>query len=170
MAQADVLVRGLLHEPLDAEELAIAGLPIVGAGRGNEMRVPQGVSPELFARASALLGDDVTSALGGRIYAHGSRAAGTARADSDLDFMIRVDRETFDRLIRERFKTPNPGSAKEATMRRAIETGKIQAGEAGLRGVRKALERELGLDVDLSVILEGGPFDRGPWIPLHEEK
>ena len=55
-------------------------------------------------------------------------------------------------------------------MRHALETGKIQAGEAGLRSLRKALERELGFDVDLSVVLDGGPFDRGPYIPLHKEK
>ena len=51
-------------------------------------------------------------------------------------------------------------------MQHAIKTGKIQAGEAGLRGVRVKLEGKLGMEVDLSVIRKGGPFDNPPFIPL----
>jgi hypothetical protein len=51
-------------------------------------------------------------------------------------------------------------------MQHAIETGKIQSGEAGLRGVRKELEDQLNMPVDISVIREGGPFDQGPFVPL----
>ncbi|MGB9752828.1 nucleotidyltransferase domain-containing protein [Roseiflexus castenholzii] len=94
---------------------------------------------------------------------------GTARPDSDIDIAIRVSPERFNQLIRERFGTPNPGSAKERTMLHALETGKIQAGEAGLRGLRKSLEERFGYPVDISVIREGGPFDRGPWVPLPNE-
>ncbi|MCH8290756.1 nucleotidyltransferase domain-containing protein [Candidatus Poribacteria bacterium] len=97
---------------------------------------------------------------------HGSRAAGAARAASDIDIAIRVSLERFDEIIRSRFGTPNPGSAKAQTMRHAIRTGKIQAGEAGLRGLRRELERELGMNVDISVIQIGGAFDRGPWVAL----
>ena len=69
-------------------------------------------------------------------------------------------------MIRERFGTPNPGSAKERTMIHAIETGKIQAGEAGLRGLRKELQEITGLDVDISIIRAGGLFDTPPMINL----
>jgi hypothetical protein len=51
-------------------------------------------------------------------------------------------------------------------MLHAIETGKIQSGEAGLRSLRKQLEKLLGLDVDISIIRSGGPFDNGPMIPI----
>jgi ADP-ribose pyrophosphatase YjhB (NUDIX family) len=80
--------------------------------------------------------------------------------------MVRVTPERFDQLISERFKTPNPGSAKERTMLWAISTGKIQAGEAGLSRVRRALEDQLGMDVDLSVVRQGGPFDNPPFIEV----
>lgn len=53
-----------------------------------------------------------------------------------IDFAIRVDSQKFDGLIGERSGFPNPDSAKERTMLHAMETGKIQAGEAGLRGLR----------------------------------
>ena len=100
------------------------------------------------------------------IFVHGSRASGTARAASDIDIAVRVGPDKFDDLIRSRFGTPNPGSAKERTMLHAIQTGKIHSGEAGLRGLRKQLEKSLGFDVDISVIRRGGPFDQGPRIPL----
>lgn len=49
-------------------------------------------------------------------------------------------------------------------MEHAIETGKIQGGEASLSGLRRSLEKELGMDVDLSIIQSGDPFDNPPFI------
>ncbi|MFM1652487.1 WXG100 family type VII secretion target [Brevibacillus sp. B_LB10_24] len=128
-------------------------------------KVPQGLTSTQFNRASTLIREQ-TGSLSDDVVVQGSRAKGTARPDSDIDFAIKVSPEKFDQVIKERFKTPNPGSAKEKTMLHAIETGKIQAGEAGLRGLRKQLEKELGMDVDISIIKKGGPFDNGPTIPL----
>jgi predicted nucleotidyltransferase len=108
--------------------------------------------------------------LGDDIVVHGSRARGTAAAASDLDVAIRIPLEQFATLLEGRFGTPNPGSAKFRTKQHAMATGKIQAGEAGLRRVRRQLQRQLGLDVDLSVIRQGGPFDQGPFIPMPEEQ
>lgn len=56
-------------------------------------------------------------------------------------------------------------------MLHAIESGKIQAGELSiggsrLGGFRRSLEASLGMKVDLSAILIGGPFDNGPMLPL----
>jgi len=51
-------------------------------------------------------------------------------------------------------------------MLHALKTGKIQAGESGLRSLRKSLESDLGMKVDISVVRVGGPFDTGPYIPL----
>ncbi len=51
-------------------------------------------------------------------------------------------------------------------MLHAIETGKIQAGEAKLRGLRKELEDLLGIDVDVSIILDGGKFHNPPYLPI----
>ena len=47
-------------------------------------------------------------------------------------------------------------------------TGKIQAGEAGLSPLRKQLEKELGMEVDLSVIKAGGKFDNGSQLPMNK--
>lgn len=100
------------------------------------------------------------------IVVQGSRAGYTASGTSDIDYAIRVTQNQFDDLISQSFGTPNVGSAKERTMLHAIETGKIQSGEAGLRGLRKQLEEMLGMDVDISIILEGGAFDNGPMMNL----
>jgi len=105
-------------------------------------------------------------AISDDIVVHGSRAAGTATAVSDIDIAIKVGAEEFDALIIKAFGTPNKGSAFERTMQHAIQTGKIQAGEAGLSGLRKNLEKLLGMKVDISIIKEGGAFDNGAQIPV----
>lgn len=127
--------------------------------------VPQGLTEEQFGAASAQLRAG-TEHIGGELVVQGSRAAGTAGPESDIDFAIRVPSDRFDELIAQRFKTPNPGSSKEDTMLWAIETGKIQAGEAGLRGLRRSLAAQLGMEVDLSIIRIGGPFDNPPFIAV----
>jgi predicted nucleotidyltransferase len=141
----------LLFVPLPIGKAPIGGLQGINAGKLAE------ITP-ILRNGMKHLGDDVVF--------QGSRVAGTARATSDLDIAVRVGPDEFADLIRKRFRTPNPGSAKERTRLHAIETGKIQAGEAGLSGLRKQLQRMLGMDVDLSVIKRGGPFDNGPTLPL----
>lgn len=51
-------------------------------------------------------------------------------------------------------------------MQHALETGKIQAGEAKLSGLRKQLQKDLGMDVDISIIKKDGQFDNPPFIPV----
>lgn len=100
------------------------------------------------------------------IAIQGSRAKGTAKATSDIDIALRVDESTFNKMIKEYFGTPNAGSAKERTMQHAIETGKIQAGEAKLSKIRKEIASDIGMDVDISIIKKGGAFDNPPYIPI----
>jgi predicted nucleotidyltransferase len=100
------------------------------------------------------------------VIVQGSRAAGTARPTSDIDFAIRLSPEEFDAFVRAKFGRPNPGSAKERTMQTAIQNGRVHAGEAGLRKVREQLKKLLGIEVDIAVIRRGGPFDQGPSIPV----
>ncbi len=148
-----------LEFTLDASLTVKAGSPTTGT--------PQGVTDSQFSEASALVrAQAVARGLGDDVIVQGSRAGGTAKMTSDVDFAIRVDQATFDRLIDERFKAPNPGSAKARTMQRAVDTGKIQAGEAGLSPLRKQLETVLHKEVDLSIVRKGGPFDNGPIVPL----
>ncbi len=130
-------------------------------------KIPQGFTSEQFEFLSSKISDRARQlGLGDDIVVQGSRAAGTAAAKSDVDVAILLPKSEFDRFLRERFKSVNPGSAKERTMLHAIATGKIQSGEAGLRSLRKELEAFLGIEVDVSVILKGGPFDNPPTIPV----
>ena len=127
--------------------------------------LPQGLTDEQFTEISAKVRAAVAH-LGTHVAVHGSRAAGTATASSDLDIAIRVSAERFEEILSLRFGTPKAGSAKEKTLLHARQTGKIHSGEAGLRSLRKALEKDLGMPVDVSVIREGGPFDSGPYVAL----
>jgi ribosomal protein uS17 len=124
---------------------------------------PQGLTQQQFLELSEKVRARA-GPLGGTIGVHGSRARGTARSDSDLDIAIRVSPERFEEIVRERFRTPNPGTAKERTMLNARDTGKIQSGEAGLRLLRQELEGMLRMEIDISVIRAGGPFDQGPYM------
>ena len=106
--------------------------------------------------------------LGDDLFVQGSRASGTAKSTSDIDLAIRVSPEQFDDFLfnQSRLRNVNPGSANERTLQHAIETGKIQAGEARLSSTRKQLEQMLNMKVDLSVIKSGGQFDNGAQLPL----
>ncbi|WP_366919564.1 nucleotidyltransferase domain-containing protein [Hydrocarboniphaga sp.] len=63
--------------------------------------------------------------LGGDIFVHGSRAAGTARVDSDIDIGIRLGAAEFDDFLmnQSRLGKANPGSAAERTLTYAQENG-----------------------------------------------
>lgn len=115
------------------------------------MKLPQGLSRRKYKEISRLIRGQV-GIYGDDIAVHGSRASYTAKYTSGVDIAIRVSTDMFDDIVKARFKTPNSGSAKIRTMRHAVKTGKIQSGEAGLRGLRKALEKILGMDVDISII------------------
>jgi len=154
-----------IEEAVDAGKIAEdVGKKI---GETRKLTIPQGLTSEQFNIASSMIRQKVGS-ISDDIVVQGSRAKGTARTDSDIDFAVRVSPEKFDELITQRFGTPNPGSSKERTMQHAIETGKIQSGEAGLRSLRKELQEVLGMEVDISIIKKGGPFDNGTQMPLPE--
>lgn len=141
-------------------------------------KVPQGLSPSKYREMSSLIRQDlarINQKYGlnldmsqVQIATHGSRASRTASISSDIDIAIRVSPEEFDRAIKQLFRNPNPGSARERTMLHAINTGKIQRGEIGMRALGRRLKKELldGMSVDISIIRQGGSFDRGPYLPL----
>jgi predicted nucleotidyltransferase len=144
----------------------IAAVPII---RRSPLSVPQGLTEEQFVDVSATIRAKAGErGLGDDIFVQGSRAAGTAKPTSDIDFAIRVSPEDFDNFLYNKSKlaNANPGSAKADTLQHAIDTGKIQAGEARLSGFRKQLETTLNMTVDISVIRAGGTFDNGYQLPL----
>ena len=127
--------------------------------------IPQGISQVSFNRAVKLIREK-TGHISDDIVVQGSRAGGTARPTSDIDFSVRVSPQKFDQLIKERFGTPNPGSQRESTKMTAIERGRIFARDAGLAPLRDELQRELGfgIEVDISIIKKGGLFDNSYFI------
>ncbi len=132
-------------------------------------RLPQGLTEEQFRSLSQKVRERAGH-LGEDIRIQGSRVTGRARPGSDLDIAVMVSPTRFDEILEQSFGRPNTGSAKERTMQHAHQMGKIQAGELGLRALRRELEKELALEVDLSVIRAGGRFDSGPYIPLLKGK
>jgi hypothetical protein len=141
---------------------------------------PQGMTEEQFLQVSARLRERLrqeagrTGELGDDLFVHGSRARGSASPDADLDIGIRVSPGQFHRLIQDRLARVKAGGDKWETLQEAIRQGRLHAGEAGISGVRKEIQRlvneEMGLGfakgVQVTVIREAGPFDQGPFISL----
>jgi hypothetical protein len=141
---------------------------------------PQGMTEEQFREVSVRLRRRLneeqarTGDLGDDFFVHGSRGSGTAAADADLDIGIRVSAARFDQLIQERVARVRPGSDKWETLQEAARQGRLHAGEAGISGVRKEIQRLINEEMNLgfakgvqvTVIREAGPFDQGPFIPL----
>ncbi len=141
---------------------------------------PQGMTEEQFQLVSDRLRDRLrqeaarTGDLGDDLFIHGSRASGTAAPDADLDIGIRVSAERFDQLIQDRLLRVREGGDKWKTLQEAVRQGRLHAGEAGISGIRKEIQRlineamNLGFakGVQVTVIREAGPFDQGPFIPL----
>jgi hypothetical protein len=141
----------------------------VALARGSDRvrNTPQGLTDAQFDRTSeALYARSRELGLGSDIVVQGSRANGTAKPTSDLDLAIRVSPEKFDGFLntQSRLASPNPGSNLAETRANAIENGIIQRGEARMRPTGRAIENDVGLDVDLSVVRRGGNFDQGPTI------
>lgn len=150
--------------------------PVVPAGNAAfgppsaGLRIPQGVSPRTFdAVSSKLRAVADKRGLGDDVFVMGSRAGGTASAEADFDFGIRVTPERFDELINQSFENARSGSAVSRTRDFAIRDGRMQTGEAGLRQVRSEIARTLNVPqskVQISIIRSGGTFDNGPQTPL----
>jgi hypothetical protein len=140
----------------------------------SSLNVPQGIKASNFKKVVELIkNNEIIKKIDGELFVQGSRAKGTAKPNSDIDFGIRVSVEKFNALIKECFGSPTPGSAAERTMLHAIKTGKIQYGEIKLAGYKigRIFKEQLigllgGIDIDLSVIKAGDIFDTGPFIYL----
>lgn len=137
-------------------------------GKGKIIRrLPQGVGSDQFSNVSQMIREKVKD-ISDDVFVHGSRAKGTARVDSDIDFGIRVPADKFDELIEQRLKTLTPGSRKYNDLNiEARKQERIFGGDYHLRGFKKQVGEALGgIDADISIIKKGGLFDTGPFIPL----
>ena len=152
----------------------LGGLPEVEATTAintaqqiSKLKVPQGMTESEFTEFSQTIKNSKAAEYGTDIRVHGSRAAGTATINSDIDIAIRVSEEKFNQILKEMFVKAKPGNAIERTMKHAIKTGKIRRSDLELSNLGKQLADKFGISkVDISLIKQGGAFDQGPWIPL----
>ena len=147
---------------------ALPGIRALPGYAGSRIpHLPGHVTADNWNTAARLVQEKARE-LGGHAGVQGSRVAGTHRPNSDIDYGVKVSQQRFDDFLDQRRQTLTPGSARWKTLEVAAERGRIHGGEAGLRPLRKQLERELGMEVDLSLIKRGGLFDNGKWIMFGE--
>jgi RHS repeat-associated protein len=139
------------------------------AVRAIRPEVPQGISKAKFAEASSLIRERL-GARADQVVVQGSRARGTAKPTSDIDFALRESPDAFSKSIKDAYpQNPGPEVSKGRGMIDAIFRGRIFRREAGLRSVALELERILGIKVDFSKVEIGGLFDKRPFIPLSKD-
>ncbi|MGW5611877.1 RHS repeat-associated core domain-containing protein [Streptomyces sp. NPDC003753] len=131
--------------------------------------LPEGVSRAQFSDNGGVLRKGLK--LKADVVVQGSRVTGNVTGASDLDVAVRLTPETFDAMVDERWSNVKPGSAKERTRDRALETGKITAGDSmpKLSGLRSQNQDILGDEVghvDVSIIKMGEAFDNVPFIGI----
>jgi hypothetical protein len=161
-----LLRRGITDSRINSPQSLkdLGGLPKTVA-----LKVPQGMTEAQFAKFSQTIRESKVSQYGEDIRIHGSRAVGDAKATSDIDVAIRVSPEKFNQILKEAFKKVKVGSGNSAekTMLYAIKNGKIRRGDLDLSALGNSLAEQFGFKkVDISVIREDSPFDRGPWISV----
>jgi len=111
--------------------------------------------------------------IDGDVFVHGSRIDGAAINVSDIDIKIKVSKSEFYRLQRMAFPDVRSNNSRYRTYSHTFDSGKISSKTQrlkipGFRQLRKKLEKIYGKKngIDLSIILEGGPFDTAPEIPI----
>ncbi len=106
----------------------------------------------------------------GEIFIHGSRASGKATPTSDIDIIFRVNQNVFDIFVQNRLNSIPKGSRLYKTIQKAAAKQKLSIFDIS-RDFGRNLHNELIpnspiKEIDFSIIVEGSPFDKGPFIPL----
>ncbi len=107
----------------------------------------------------------------GKIMVHGSRAKGTATATSDIDIILRVDQQTFDKFVKQRLSTIPEGTRLYKTILKAAQKQKLSIFDIS-KDFGKNLHNDLKplspiKEIDFSIIVEDSPFDVGPFIDIN---
>ncbi|MFF1719382.1 RHS repeat-associated core domain-containing protein [Streptomyces sviceus] len=140
-----------------------------GTRWNQAVRLPEGVTRSQFSEIRTVFRKGLK--LEADVVVQGSRVTANMTGASDLDIAVRVTPETFDAMVANRWSNVKSGSARARTRDRAIETGKITAGDSipKLSGLRSQVQDILGDEVDhvdVSIIKMGGAFDNGPFIGI----
>jgi hypothetical protein len=109
--------------------------------------------------------------MGDSVVVQGSRAAGTAKAGSDIDFALMLNDYQFTDALNAAFlkstgRFPSVNTAAGRTLLTSVVEGRIFRNPAGLRPLSREIERILNMEVDFSAVRKGGSFDTQPQIPL----
>ena len=143
------------------------------SGSGSGRTIPQGFTQKEFD----IFSEDVirfaqnNNLPNGKLMIHGSRAKGTATPTSDIDIILRVDQSTFDAFAAQRLSTIPEGTRLYKTIMKAVGKQKLSVFDIS-KDFGKNLHNDLIplspiKNIDFSIIVEGSPFDKGPFIDIN---
>ena len=134
--------------------------------------IPKGLSKEQFGKFSRAA-RQVARRMDlpkGELVVHGSRASGNAAHKADIDIALRVDRDTFFNAAAKALAgVPRGTKLYKQRLARINRKGLINSYDLG-HDFQTVKEELLGAifpyETDFSIVLKGGSFDNGPFIPL----
>ena len=136
----------------------------------NKKQIPQGFSEKQYKGFVKDLKKVIKeeNLPDGELAVHGSRAKGTARLDSDIDIILRVDEKTFEEFTNNRINSAYPGTKLSTDLIKAKNKGKFSIfaiSKTFGKNLYSTMNGKYPVDsIDFSLILEKSEFDNGPFI------
>ena len=169
----------VLEEPVNVYNIEVADnhnyfvgeSKVLVHNKNGTKKIPQGFSEEEFDKFSNAINELIEKQKlpNGETYVQGSRANGTARFDSDIDIMHRVNEEAFDKIVQGRLTPEYPDSRIYKTITKAAKKGKLDRfsiSKTFNRDFYDILDPVSPYEVDFSIIKKGSPFDQEPFIEI----
>ena len=157
------------------EEGAVGGkgkVKIESSSDSNKL-IPQGFTKKEFDKfiEDVIRFSQNNDLPDGKLMIHGSRAKGTATSTSDIDIILRVDKNTFDAFAAQRLSTIPEGTRLYKTIMKAVKKQKLSVFDIS-KDFGKNLHNDLIplspiKSIDFSIIVEDSPFDKGPFIDIN---
>jgi len=106
----------------------------------------------------------------GELAVQGSRASGTAEPTSDIDIILRVDKQSFLDFTSKRIASVHPGTKLQKSLIKAANKGKFSKFDISKDFPTLLMNKLVPVspikDIDFSMIIKGSQYDTGPFIDL----
>ncbi len=134
--------------------------------------IPQGFNSRNFAQFKFNVESLIEEAKlpKGTLEIQGSRVKGNAATTSDIDVILRVDKEAFEKFAAQRIDSVHAGTKLQKALIKAAEKEKLSKFDISKEFARKIYEKVVPgspvKNIDFSIVVEGSKYDTGPFLPI----